>query len=72
MLCNVHPEMEAYVIVLQTPYYGVSTKDGSFEIKNVPTGKYELKIWHEKLKGTSVAVEVPEQGEVVVNFDIKR
>lgn len=72
MLCNVHPEMEAYVIVLQTPYYGVSAKDGSYEIKNVPSGKYELKIWHEKLKGSSVAVEVPEQGEVVVDFEVKR
>ena len=72
MLCNVHPEMEAYVIVVQTPYYGVSAKDGSYEMKNVPPGKYELKIWHEKLKGSSVAVEVPEQGQVVVDFEIKR
>jgi len=72
MLCNVHPEMEAYVIVLQTPYYGVSAKDGSYEIKKVPSGKYELKIWHEKLTGSSVTVEVPEQGEVVVDFEVKR
>ncbi|MBI4428487.1 MAG: hypothetical protein HY562_05145 [Ignavibacteriales bacterium] len=72
MLCNVHPEMEAYVIVLETPYHGVTAKDGTYEIKDVLPGKYELKIWHEKLKGASVVVEVPEHGEVVVNFDIKR
>ena len=72
MLCNVHPEMEAYVIVIETPYYGVSAKDGSYEIKNVPPGKYELKIWHEKLKGSTVKVEVAEQGQVVVDFELKR
>ena len=72
MLCNVHPEMEAYVVVLQSPYYGVSARDGSYEIKNVPPGKYELKIWHEKLKGSSVNVNVPEDGDAVVDFELKR
>jgi len=72
MLCNVHPEMEAYIVVLENPYYAVSAKDGSYEIKNVPPGKYTLKIWHEKLKGQSVKIEVPEKGEVVADFEIKR
>lgn len=72
MLCNVHPEMEAYIVVLENPHYAVSAKDGSYEIKNVPAGKYTLKIWHEKLKGQSVEIEVPEKGEVVVDFEIKR
>src|SRR3990172_13335455 len=43
MLCNVHPEMEAYILVLETPYNGVSTKDGSYIIKNVPAGKHTLR-----------------------------
>jgi plastocyanin len=72
MLCNVHPEMEAYVVVLETPYYAVTEKDGSYAIINVPAGKYTLKIWHEKLKGASQEITVPESGEVVVNFDIKK
>jgi len=72
ILCNVHPEMSAYVVVLETPYYAVSAKDGSFEIKDVPAGKYTLKIWHEKLKGESVSVEVPEKGAATADFSIKR
>lgn len=72
ILCNVHPEMEAFVVVVGTPYYAVSAKDGSFTIKDVPPGKYELKIWHEKLKGESVTVTVPEKGEVTADFTIKR
>ncbi len=72
ILCNVHPEMEAYVVVVETPYFAVTDKEGNYEIKDVPAGKYTLKIWHEKLKGEAASVEVPAKGETTVNFDIKR
>jgi plastocyanin len=72
LLCNVHPEMEGHVVVVETPYYAVSGKDGSYTIKDVPAGKYALKIWHEKLKGQDVAVEVPEKGSVTVDFEIHK
>lgn len=72
LLCNVHPEMEGYVYVLETPYYAVSAKDGTYEIKDVPAGKYTLKIWHEKLKAQEVTVDVPEKGNASVNFEIHK
>lgn len=72
LLCNVHPEMEAFVVVLATPYFAVSSANGDYEIKNVPPGKYTLTVWHEKLKGKPVEIEVPEKGEVKADFDIHR
>lgn len=72
LLCNVHPEMEGYVVVLETPYYAVSAKDGSYSIKDVPAGKYTLKIWHERLKGQDVTVDVPEKDNVTVDFEIHK
>ena len=72
MLCNVHPEMQAYVLALETPYYAVSSENGTYEIKNVPAGKYTLKIWHEKLKAQTVSVEVPAKGNVTMDFEIHR
>jgi plastocyanin len=72
MLCNVHPEMEAYVVVVPTPYSAVSDKAGNYRIDNVPSGTYTLKIWHEKLKGTPQSVTVPESGSVTTDFQIKR
>ena len=72
LLCNVHPEMEAFVVVCETPFFAVTSVDGSYEIKDVPPGKYTLQIWHEKDKGQPVEVEVPEKGEAKVNFDIHR
>ena len=72
LLCNVHPEMEGFVVVVETPYYAVSDKDGNYMMKDVPPGKYTLKIWHEKLKGKDAAVEVPEKGDVAADFEIRK
>jgi plastocyanin len=58
LLCNVHPEMSGYVVVVPTPYFAVTDKDGNFEIKNVPAGKYKLKTWSEDGKPTTQAVDV--------------
>src|ERR1700674_4871994 len=57
LLCNVHPEMSGYVVVVPTPYFAVTDKDGNFEIKNIPAGKYTLKTWSEDGKPTTQAVD---------------
>jgi plastocyanin len=58
LLCNVHPEMAGYVVVAPTPYFAVTSKDGSFEIKDVPPGRYTLKTWSEDGKPATQTVEV--------------
>jgi plastocyanin len=58
LLCSVHPEMSAFVIVLQNPYYAMTDSAGAFEIKNVPPGTYPLKIWDDKIKGVAQQVTV--------------
>jgi plastocyanin len=58
LLCNVHPEMSGYVVVVPTPYSAVTDKDGNFDIKNIPAGKYTLKTWSEDGKPTTQAVDV--------------
>lgn len=62
LLCNVHPEMSGYVVVVATPYFAVTDKDGNFEIKNVPAGKYTLKTWSEDGKPTTQSVEMTASG----------
>jgi plastocyanin len=48
LFCNIHPEMSAVVVAVDTPYYGLSDKKGNLIIQNVPDGKYELHIWYER------------------------
>jgi plastocyanin len=47
VFCNIHPTMSAIILVLDTPYFVQTAKDGSFEM-NVPPGEYELSVFHER------------------------
>ena len=71
LLCNVHPEMSGYIVVAPTPYFAVTDKDGNFEIKNVPAGKYTLKTWNEDGKPTTQEVEVG-SGTASVELSVKK
>lgn len=71
LLCNVHPEMSGYIVVVPTPYFAVTDKDGNFEIKNVPAGKYTLKTWSEEGKPTTQAVDVS-AGTATVELTVKK
>jgi hypothetical protein len=45
--CTIHGWMTGYVRIYDHPYYAVTDKDGNFEIKNAPVGKYRIVYWHE-------------------------
>ncbi len=58
MLCNVHPEMEAYIVVLENSYFAVTDGSGAFTIDGIPDGSYTLKTWHYKYKPVTANVTV--------------
>ncbi len=47
IFCNIHAQMSAVVIALDTPYYAISRRSGEFSIPDVPPGSYELQVWYE-------------------------
>jgi len=72
MLCNVHPEMEAFVVVMQNPYFSATDKDGNFTIDDIPAGEYTVSVWHPKRKGESTVVVVPDEGTVSLEIALKK
>ncbi len=60
--CNVHPWMNAYVGVVDNPFFSVSGADGSFTITGLPAGTYTLEAWHEKY-GTQTQTVTVADGE---------
>ncbi len=70
LLCNVHPEMSAYVIVSPTPYFAVTDKSGAFKIENVPDGAYTVTAWHEGAKNKSNPVKVA--GDTEADFTVTK
>ncbi len=72
LLCNIHLEMSAYILVLETPYFAVSDNNGNYMIPDVPSGTYVVKTWHERLKPESRTVEVTDSRPAIADFQLKR
>lgn len=71
-LCKLHPEMIGYVVVVKTPYFAVTDKDGNFKIDNAPAGSWKLKAWGERLKKAQLEktyeVKVEEGKETTIDI----
>jgi plastocyanin len=47
--CNIHDNMSAWVVVVETPYFTRSGANGGATLANVPAGSYRLRVWHTTL-----------------------
>lgn len=75
LLCNVHPEMESHIVVLQNPFFALAGKDGAYEIKGVPPGQYTVKAWYpnpKKLKAKTAKVTVTAGQTAQLDFSLSR
>src|ERR1700730_8180527 len=70
VLCNVHPEMSAYLVVVPTPYFATSDGAGNYKIENVPDGSYTVTAWHEGAKNQSKPV--PVSGDAKADFTLSK
>jgi plastocyanin len=57
IFCNIHPQMSAVVVTVETPYFAISAPDGKYSIENVPAGTYRLYLWHERSDERQLAAE---------------
>jgi len=70
ILCNVHPEMSAYLVVVPTTYFATSDQMGNYKIENVPDGSYTVTAWHEGAKSQSKPVTV--SGDSKADFTLSK
>jgi hypothetical protein len=69
--CNVHNWMQAYVGVLDHPYFAVTHDGGKFEIKDLPAGTYTVEAWHEKLGTATESVTLGEKESKALTFTFR-
>lgn len=73
ILCNVHPNMEAFIVVIERPYFSAADKQGRYQISAVPLGKYRLEIWHPEFGTQVLPFELVRAGEVLaIDVDLKK
>lgn len=65
--CDAHPWMRAYVYSSRHPYVAISDASGNFEIKDLPPGKYKVRVWHEGFEDIVQEVEVKAGGTSDLN-----
>jgi len=75
ILCQLHLEMAAYILVLDYPFFTVSaideeTQQATYDIRGVPAGNYVLEVWHKKLKMAGGAVDVTVVAGETARIDI--
>jgi plastocyanin len=70
ILCNAHPQMSAYIVVIPSPYYTIVTdRFGKYKIENVPPGKYTITVWNESHEPGKVhSQEITVTGETKVDL----
>jgi plastocyanin len=54
VFCNIHSSMSAVIVVLPTPSFATTKRDGIFHISNVPPGDYQLTVFHERATETAL------------------
>lgn len=70
LLCNVHPEMSAYVVVVPTMLFATTDASGAYTIQNVPDGAHNVTVWHEGMKQQSKQVTV--SGATTADFTLAK
>jgi hypothetical protein len=71
IVCNIHPWMRAYLFVFAHPYFDVTTKTGTFELKNLPPGTYTIEAWHERFGTQDVSVTIGPKESKSISFTFK-
>lgn len=69
--CDLHSWMVGWVVVSAHPYYAITGADGQFSFDNLPPGKYDLHVWHERLGTAQASVTVGAQQPGRVTIEMK-
>jgi plastocyanin len=70
--CNVHPWMSAYAGVVDHPFYCVTDSTGSYKLKGLPAGQYQIAAWHELFGGLMQNVQLAEAEIKTIDFTFTR
>ncbi len=62
--CNIHPQMSAFVVVRDNPFWAQASREGRFSIADVPAGRWVVKAWHPRAPEISQKVVIAEEGAV--------
>ncbi len=70
LFCDIHSQMNAVILSLDTPYFTRAGSDGSYSLPQLPIGKYELRIYHPDAGTHRQSVDIKNGEKVVTNYTV--
>ncbi len=71
LLCNIHPEMLGYLLVIPSSYFGTLGPSGEYAVADVPPGTYRVTAWSPRLPTATQSVTVAPTGVATANFELR-
>jgi plastocyanin len=70
-LCNIHPEMVGYLLVIPSTYFGKLSTNGKYLVANAPPGTYRATAWAPRMQSATQWVTVDSTRAVTANFELR-
>jgi plastocyanin len=70
LFCDIHPQMNATILSLDTPYFVAVDANGRFAMPSLPPGRYEIRVYHPDINGPTRTVELTAGDSTVVDFSL--
>ena len=70
LFCDIHPQMTATIVSLDTPYYTRPDSTGTYTIVGLPGGEYEIRVFHPSFTSDPVSVQLQEGARVESHFEL--
>lgn len=70
--CNVHHDMHAHVLVIDTPWHTRAGADGRFSLTDLPAGEGELRVWHRQSETWSRPIRLPVDEPIEVSLEVTK
>jgi plastocyanin len=70
VFCEIHSDMQAYVLVLETPHFAVPAQDGAYAIEGLAPGEYDVTVWHPDRPEWSTRVAVAAEGATTLDAQV--
>ena len=76
VVCDVHPWMRAYHLVVDHPYAAVTDNKGRFQIRGLPVGRHSFRVWHERSgdldRNLEVEVKADEETQINLTYPVEK
>lgn len=70
LFCDIHSQMNATILSLDTPYFTRVNEDGTFTLPNLPDGEYEIRVFSPGLEIISQNVTIQSNQETSVTLNV--